>query len=68
MKKLIISSRDITPKQWTNLVLELNILKKEWRNYATIDLSGQGIKNIVTKGNARVKPSKEAHVPDIVEF
>jgi hypothetical protein len=68
MKKIIISSKDITAKQWTNLVLELNILKKEWRNHATIDLSGQGIKNIITKGNMKVKPSKEAHVPDIVEF
>ena len=27
MKKLTIQSKDITPKQWSNLVLELNLVR-----------------------------------------
>ena len=29
-KKLTISSKDITQKQWSNLILELNLIKKAW--------------------------------------
>jgi len=28
-KKVTISSKNITQKQWSNLILELNIMKKE---------------------------------------
>ena len=29
MKKLTITSKNITQKQWSNLILELNLMKKE---------------------------------------
>ena len=45
------------------LVLELNLIKKQWKNYATIDLSGKGVKSIISKGNMTIKSSKEEHVP-----
>ena len=63
MKKIIISSKDISAKQWSNLVLELNIIKKQWKQYATLDLSGPGVKSIISKGNMTIKSSKEEHVP-----
>jgi|TARA_R110000764_G_scaffold119975_1_gene207826 hypothetical protein len=63
MKKITISSKNITLKQWSNLVLELNLIKKQWKNYATIDLSGKGVKSIISKGNMTIKSSKEEHVP-----
>ena len=28
MKKVTITSQDITPKQWSNFILELNLIKK----------------------------------------
>ena len=31
MKKVTISSKNISSKQWTNLMLELNLMKKEWK-------------------------------------
>ena len=38
-KKLTITSEDISQKQWSNLILELNLVKKAWSSYATIDHS-----------------------------
>jgi hypothetical protein len=49
-KKIIISSKDITQKQWSNLVLELNLVRKAWKNYAKLELQGPGIKKIIAFG------------------
>jgi hypothetical protein len=50
MKKLTIEATDITPKQWANLVLELNIIRKQWKPYANIKLRGQGVNKIINYG------------------
>ena len=50
MKKLTIVGKDITQKQWSNLVLELNLIKKAWKPYADIELQGPGIKKIIAFG------------------
>ena len=49
-KKLTITSKDISKKQWSNLVLELNLIKKAWASYATLDLQGPGVKKIIAHG------------------
>ena len=49
-KKLTITSKDISKKQWSNLVLELNLIKKAWASYATLELQGPGIKKIIAHG------------------
>ena len=49
-KKLTITSKDITHKQWSNLILELNLIKKSWERYAKIDLQGPGVKKIIAHG------------------
>ena len=49
-KKLTITSKDITQKQWSNLVLELNLIRKSWSAYATIELQGSGVKKIIAHG------------------
>ena len=49
-KKLTISSKDITQKQWSNLILELNLIKKEWHKYAELDIQAPGIKKILAWG------------------
>jgi hypothetical protein len=41
MKKVTITSKNISAKQWTNLILELNLIKKQWKQYATLDISGE---------------------------
>ena len=50
MKKLTIVGKDITQKQWSNLVLELNLIKKAWKPYADIELQGSGVKKIISYG------------------
>jgi hypothetical protein len=50
MKTLTITSKDINKKQWSNLILELNLIKKAWSSYATIDLQGAGVKKIIAHG------------------
>jgi len=49
-KQLTVTSKNITQKQWSQLVLELNLIKKAWASYATIQLQGAGVKNIIAHG------------------
>ena len=51
-KKLTISSKNITQKQWSNLILELNLIKKEWHKYANLDIQAPGIKKILAWGTS----------------
>jgi hypothetical protein len=49
-KQLTITSKDITQKQWSNLILELNLVKKSWSSYATLELQGTGVRKIIAHG------------------
>ena len=49
-KQLTITSKDITQKQWSNLILELNLVKKSWSSYATLELQGTGVRKIIDHG------------------
>ena len=49
-KQLIITSNDISQKQWSNLILELNLIKKAWAKYATLNIKAPGIKKIIAHG------------------
>jgi len=50
LKKLTITSKDITQKQWSNLVLEMNLIKKAWSSYAKLEIQGPGVKKIIAHG------------------
>ena len=52
MKKLTISSKNITQKQWSNLILELNLMKKQWHKYAELNIEAPGIKKIISWGTS----------------
>jgi len=49
-KQLTITSNNITQKQWSNLILELNLIKKAWSGYATLNIKAPGIKKIIAHG------------------
>ena len=49
-KQLTITSNNITQKQWSNLILELNLIKKAWAKYATLNIKAPGIKKIIAHG------------------
>ena len=42
MKKLTITSENISPKQWSTLLIELNIIKEQWKPYAKLDIHAPG--------------------------
>ena len=48
-KKLTITSTDITSKQWSNLVIELNLIRQAWKPFAKIELHAPGLKKIISQ-------------------
>lgn len=52
MKKVTLCGKNITPKQWSNLILELNIIVKSWKPYAELVIEGPGVKKIIKNGNS----------------
>ena len=59
MKKLTITSKNISHKQWTNFILELNLIKKAWKPYANLEIQASGIKKIIEFGTKAYDPTKE---------
>ena len=59
MKKLTISSKNITQKQWSNLILELNLMKKQWHKYAELNIEAPGIKKIIAWGTSNYNSKAE---------
>jgi hypothetical protein len=58
MKKLTITSKDISSKQWSDLLLELNLIKKAWSKYAKLDINAPNIKKILLSGNKKYDPKE----------
>tara|TARA_R110002020_G_scaffold44306_1_gene127915 strand:+ start:655 stop:840 length:186 start_codon:yes stop_codon:yes gene_type:complete len=52
-RKLTISSKNISQKQWTNLLIELNLIKEAWKPYAKIEIQAPGIKKILSFGKRK---------------
>ena len=49
MKKATIIVKGASSKQWSDLMLELNLIKKAWHRYGvTIDVKAPGIKKILS--------------------
>lgn len=54
MKKAIITAKGASTKQWTDLMLELNLMKKAWRSYGvTLDIQTSGITRIISWGTKK---------------
>ena len=54
MKKAIITAKGASTKQWADLMLELNLMKKAWRSYGvTLDIQTPGIKKIILWGTKK---------------
>ena len=49
-KTLTITSSNISQKQWSSLILELNLIRKAWAKYATLNIKAPGIKKIIAHG------------------
>jgi hypothetical protein len=49
-RKVTIVGKKITPKQWSGLILELNLMRQSWRPFADIEIQGPGVKKIIKSG------------------
>ena len=58
-KKVVISSDNISPKQWSILLLELNIMKKAWRSFAKLEIEAPDFTRIVKWGTRRYDEKEE---------
>ena len=52
-KEIIIKSNNITPKQWSTLLLELNLIVRQWKPYAALELKAPGLKKVLGWGTKR---------------
>jgi hypothetical protein len=53
VKKVVIKSNNITSKQWSVLLLELNLMKQAWRPYAKLEIEAPGLKKIISWGTRK---------------
>ena len=53
MKKLTITSENISPKQWSTLLIELNLIKEQWRPYAKLNIHTSGFNKVIAWGKRR---------------
>ena len=53
-KKATITAKGASVKQWSDLMLELNLMKKAWRPYGVnIDIQTPGITKIIARGTKK---------------
>ena len=53
-KKVTLSAKGASIKQWSDLMLELNLMKKAWHRYGvTIEVKTPGIKKIINWGTKK---------------
>ena len=53
-KKATITAKGASVKQWSDLILELNLMKKTWRSYGvTLDIKAPEIKKIISWGTRK---------------
>ena len=50
MKKVTIKATNISPKQWSTLLLELNLMTRAWKPFATLELETRGLSKILKWG------------------
>ena len=53
-KKVIITAKGISQKQWSTLILELNIMRKAWNPFAELTLHAPKVNSIISRGTSNV--------------
>ena len=59
IRKVTISSENITPKQWSVLLLELNIMKQSWERFAKLKIEAPEFKKVTKWGTRRYDQKEE---------
>ena len=54
MKEINIKIKNISQKQWANLLIELNLVKQAWRRFGPIiDIKAKNFDNIIKWGRRK---------------
>ena len=51
-KKVTITAKKISQKQWSTLILELNILRKAWKPFAELTIHAPKVNSIIGRGTS----------------
>ena len=49
-KKVTITAKGISQKQWSTLILELNIMRKAWQPFAELTIHAPKVNSIISRG------------------
>ena len=58
-RKVTISSDNISPKQWSVLLLELNTMKQQWARFAKLKIEAPEFKKVTKWGTRRYDQKEE---------
>ena len=53
-KKVTITAKGISQKQWSTLILELNIMRKAWQPFAELTIHAPKVNSIIGRGTSNV--------------
>jgi len=53
-KKVTITAKGISQKQWSTLILELNIMRKAWQPFAELTIHAPKVNSIISRGTSNV--------------
>ena len=51
-KKVTIIAKKISQKQWSTLILELNIMRKAWKPFAELTIHAPKVNSIISRGTS----------------
>ena len=51
-KEITITAKGISQKQWSTLILELNLMRKAWKPFAELTLHAPKVNSIVSRGTS----------------
>ena len=51
-KKVTIIAKKISQKQWSTLILELNIMRKAWKPFAELEIHAPKVNSIISRGTS----------------
>ena len=59
MKKVTIKATNISPKQWSTLLLELNLITRAWKPFATLQLETPGLSKVLKWGQKTTRDNEQ---------
>jgi len=61
MKRTVtISSENISPKQWSVFLIELNLIKESWKSYAKLNIEAPDFERVIRWGKRKHNEKDEA--------